>query len=112
MSRFPTKDLPQSSRLNKVLVGDVARVSGDFSNPLLMLCVQAQCLGFDPLDLGIVFGRLESGVDVVRISTVIVIESHLAVSLEWAVHWDLGCVSRELLIVHTEAIAGSVGVGE
>lgn len=87
-------------------------VSGDLSNPLFVLRVQADCLGLDSLNFGIEFGRLETGIDVVGISAVVTIESHLAISLEWAVHGDLGRVSRELLVVHAEAVAGSVGVGE
>jgi hypothetical protein len=110
--RFPANDFPQSGRLNKVLVCDVTGVSDDFSNPLLMLRVQADCLGLDSLDFGIEFGRLETGIDVVGVSAIVAVESHLAVSLEWAVHGDLGRVSRELLVVHAESIAGSVGVGE
>lgn len=112
VSSFPAKDLPQSSRLYKVVVRDVTGVSGHFSNPLLMLRVQADCLRLDSLDFRIKLGRLECGIDVVGISAVVPIESHLTVSLERAVHGDLGCVGRELLVVDAEAIAGGVGVGE
>jgi hypothetical protein len=98
--------------LNKVVVRDMTGVSDHFSDPLLMLCVQADCLRLDSLDFGVELGRLECGIDVVGVSAVVVIESHLAVSLEWAVHGDLRSVGWELLVVDAEAVAGGVGVGE
>jgi hypothetical protein len=112
VSRFPPNNLPQTSRLNKVVVRDMTSVSGHFPDPLLMLRMQADCLRLDSLDFRIELGRLECGIDVVGISAVVVIESHLAISLERAIHGGLGRVGGELLVVDAEAIAGGVGVGE
>lgn len=105
-------DIPQSSRLDEIVVLNAAAIGCDFTNPLLVLSVQAQRLRADSFDLGVEFGRLKRGIYVVWITTVVVVKSHFSISLERTVYRNLSCVSWKLLVVDTKSVASCIRISK
>ena len=51
VSRFPTNNLPQCCRLNKIRIGDFTGKSRYLTCPFLVLGMNTQCLGGDLFDV-------------------------------------------------------------
>lgn len=101
------KDVPQGSSLLIVLRGHLAGEAAHLASPLLVFCNGGGHLA------GILESRgLERGVDIVGVGAVVVREVHVAITLVRGVDGDLGAVGGELLVVDSETVSGSVGVGK
>lgn len=94
--------LVEIPRLFEIELGDFRKVENRTSEELLV--------GGDVVRLLLV-GEREERRDVVGTETLVVAESHLAVSLEVGDGVD-GSVNRELCVVGTETVTVSVGVRE
>lgn len=105
-------DLPQLRGLYKVLVLDLTGVGCDVSRPFLVLGVQSQRSGAHSFLVLVELGGLDGGANVVRVSAVVVVKSHGSVALEGAIDLHLCGIGRELLVGHTETVAGCIRVRE
>lgn len=112
MSRLLPDHIPKSSRLDEVVVGYLTREVADLADPFLMLGHRAKRLRMTSLNIMVELCRLERRADVVRVTAVVIVDSHLAVALEWAVYRRFGCVCSELLVVNAETVTSRVGVRE
>lgn len=101
------KDVPQGCSLLKVHRSDLAREAAHFANPLLVFRD-----GGVNLAGGLESCGLERRVDVVRVGPVVVCEVHEAIALVGRVNGRLAAVCRQLLVVNTETVSGSIGVGK
>ena len=96
-----TKDLPEAISLDIVLVRNGELLSNDSADPFLMFLA-----GFD----GLVLQGPEAR-RVVRVSAVVAVDIHVAVSVEGAKRVD-GTVDGNLLVVSTETMTVGIRVGE
>lgn len=112
VTRLAANDIPQCCGLDKVLVLDLACVGGDVSRPFFVLGVQSQRSCVHSLLVLVKLNRLDGGANVIGVSAVVIIKSHGSVALEGAVDLHLRGVGRKLLVIHTETVAGRIGVSE
>lgn len=101
LTRGPPEHLPQHGRLYKILIGDGDLLRNRSAGPLLVFLRRLHRL----------IGQMPVRGRVVRIGAIVPVDGHHAVALV-RVEGPEGLIDRDLLVVHPEAMAVGVRVGE
>lgn len=100
---FLLYESPQHPGLLKVLISDSCRVDLHFSVPVFVCRHTMSAAQTDGSELG---------PDVIRIASIIAVESCTTIPFVGIVDLDMSTIGRKLLVVGTQAVAGSIWVSK